>query len=205
MEEKPLMLVEEGYKKGPDHLVIASAFVIILVMFVASSSNYAATGAGVSLSNPQKSSTGFTISYDITISGDITKTLSSKSTTLTVANKLTSAVSQAKGLADDGLKALLNLPSPPDTIGVLASVAEWLNNNADACLRKIGETYNGKDFKGKFYFAISKLPGSKIYPDWDYYGALATYTAPNFKCQQNMGCRFSINRKTRELSKSCFG
>lgn len=167
------------------------------------------TGAavsGVTISNPQKSSSGYSISYDLKISPAVTSKLKEKSTTLSVAAAVTDAVNQANGLANDGLVSLLGLPSIPDTFGILAGIASWLNSNADPCLRDIGTKFAGKEFSGKFYYSVSQGKGSVIYPDWNYYYATATYTGPNgFNCKVKLGCVFSYKPLTKEISRSCFG
>jgi hypothetical protein len=199
---------KHNYKNKIFLCIIVAILIVAAVLILSDISNNITgnTVSGVSISNPQKSSSGYTVSYDLKISKDVTKNLAIGSMTQDVAAALTDAVNQANGLAQDGLKSLLGLPSIPDIYGVLAGIASWLKDNSDPCLKKIGTTFNGKDFSGKYYYSVSKGKGSYIYPDWDYYYATATYTGPNnFKCQTSLGCVFSFKPSTKEISKSCFG
>jgi hypothetical protein len=168
------------------------------------------TGAvtGITVTNPQKSSNGMTMTFDVEISAENTKKLASGSDVLTIAAGLTDAADKANGLANDGLKSLLGLPSIPDSFGILAKIAGWLDENADKCLRQIGQKYNGKAFKGKFTYSVAKGKGSVLYPTWDYFYATETFTASGFSCSQNLGCVFSAEKTTGGYTGktgSCFG
>ncbi len=169
----------------------------------------------VSIKNPRMGSSKMSANYDIELSSDVTAGLYQKSNQLTVANKISENVNKAGGLANDGLKSLLGLPSIPSVSDVLGWVVSWLNNNAPPCLRQIGEKYGGKPFKGTYTYFVEKGKGSAIYPDWDYFYATEVFRDSNgFMCMQGPVCVFSAKKEmangksrgyTGELSKSCFG
>jgi len=165
------------------------------------------TGAvtGVTLTNPKKSSSGYSVSFDITIKASVTGKLKDSYTMIAVAKEVTGAVDSAKGVAEDGLVSLLGLPSiPTDAIGILSEIASWLKDNAPKCLGDISDQFAGREFKGKYYYSVSKGKGSWYYTDWDYYYATATYTGPGgFNCKQKLGCVFSYHPGKNEFG-SCW-
>ena len=204
---KPKKRMDKTKKK----VMLIAAIVLIAVLLIISERSdlipkkeSKITGA-VTLTNAKKSSSGYSVSFDLTIKKDVTSKLKDSYTMIAVANEITSTVDSAKGLAEDGLVSLLDLPSvPTDAIGILAEIASWLKDNAPKCLGEISDQFAGREFKGKYYYSVSKGDGSWYYTDWDYYYATATYTGPGgFKCKQALGCVFSYHPGRNEFG-SCW-
>lgn len=195
------------------NILIVGALILILVlgliMWLTNGSNEI-TGAGViKVTNGKEDpSNNLKTTYDLYMDGATTKELCVSGYTLNAAAQITSAVDQTNSLMENGLEALLGLPSIPDIYGVMATISGWLDDNADKCLKAIGKKYCGKEFKGKFTYEVKKGPGSSWYPTWDYYYATETYTASGYSCTQEKGCVFSAERTTGGYTGktgSCFG
>ncbi len=195
------------------NILIVAALILILVlgliMWLSKGSNDI-TGAGtIKVTNGKEDPTNnLKGTYDLFMDGPTTKELCTSGYTLGVAAQITSTVDQANGLMENGLEALLGLPSIPDIYGVMAMIAGWLDNNADKCLKDIGKKYCGKEFNGKFTYSVAKGTGSRWYPTWDYFYATETYTASGYSCTQEKGCVFSAEKTTGGYTGktgSCFG
>jgi len=195
------------------NILIVAAFVLIvvlgLIMWLTKGSNEI-TGAGIiKVTNGKEDPTNnMKVTYDLYMDGPTTKELCVSGQTLNAAAQITSAVDQTNSLMENGVEALLGLPSIPDIYGVMAMVSGWLDDNADKCLKEIGKKYCGKEFKGTFTYSVAKGAGSRWYPTWDYFYATETYAASGYSCTQQKGCVFSAEKTTGGYTGntgSCFG
>lgn len=186
--------------------VIVVAVALVAVLFVVYDESVTGKATGISISNPK--TYGVTSSQSLVIGGDVTKKLCAGTYTLETAALLTNAVNKYNGGIKGAIMDGLGVPSTelPDVYGILALTAGYLNQDASLmCLRKIGKSACGKDWSGTLYVTFDRGQGSKIFPGWEYYYERVRYVGQGVDCEAVLGCAFSYNVKTREVSKSCFG
>lgn len=188
--------------------IIIILIILIMISFVLYSYKPSITGkaTGITISNPI--SYGLTSSQKLVIGGDITKKLCAGAYTTETAALVTDAVNKYNGGIKGAIMDGLGIPSTelPDVYGILASVANWLNQNPSTkCLKDIGKTACGKDWTGTLYVAFDRGKGSALYPSWEYYYERVKYVGQGIDCEATLGCAFSYNPNTKDISKSCFG
>jgi len=197
---------KEKMKKTTFIILISIAVIIIAALLIYSSSTITGKATGITISNP--TSHGITSSQSLTIGSDVTKKLCAGTYTIEAAALITNAVNKYNGGIKGAIMDGLGVPSTelPDVYGILASVAGYFNQDASLkCLRDIGKNNCGKDWKGTLYVTFDRGKGSSIYPDWEYYYERVRYVGQGTDCEATLGCAFSYNPKTKEISKSCFG
>jgi hypothetical protein len=195
--------------------IITAVIIIILILALIFIFKTKITGnaVGISLGTPVKN--GLTTSQSITIGADVTKKLCAASYTTDAAAIATDIANRANGGIEGAIKDALGIPSTelPDVYGVMAIVASYFKESkVTECLRKIGVAscktgcVSCNDWKGTLYvnFDMSRQK-SYLYPDWEYYNEKIRYVGQGIDCTAELGCAFSYNPKTRDISKSCFG
>ncbi len=197
---------KEAKESNSIYLVVLIVIIVIGFASYAYKPHITGKATGVTISNPTNH--GLTSSQTLVIGGDITKKLCAGAYTTEAAAFVTDAVNRyncgIKGAIMDGL----GIPSTelPDVYGILASVASWFNQNPSTkCLKDIGKATCGKDWKGTLYVTFDRGKGSALYPAWEYYYERVRYVGQGVDCEATLGCAFSYNPKTRDISKSCFG
>jgi hypothetical protein len=208
--EKKMVKKNKNLKKIITAVAIIIIIVTILLIFKMRMTGHA---TGITLGTPKNY--GLTSSQPITIGVDVTKKLCAASYTTDIAATATDIANRANGGVEGAIKDALGVPSTelPDIYGVMAIVANYFKESkVTECLRKIGVAScktgctSCTDWKGTLYvnFDMSRQKSS-LYPDWEYYNEKIRYVGQGIDCTAQLGCAFSYNPKTTDISKSCLG